>query len=714
MGAYDEQTMNLSDEEHAAERYSGAFVSATGLAAVGPQPVLGRTLQADDEREGAPPVVVLGWRAWQTRYGGSPDVLGRTVRVNSVRSTVVGVMPEGFGFPTTSEVWRPLSALDRQTKDNRRARRLTGFALLREGITFEQARADLRGVTAALAARYPESDRDIEPRLDAFRSGIGGPFVALFAALTGAVAFVLLIACANIANLLLARAASRAHEVSVRVSMGASRWRIVRQLLIESLVLAGCAGVLGLALSAAAVRIFWSIAAQTHPPYWMRFPIDWRVLAYVTALCLGTSILFGFVPALYTAKTNVFAALTRGITTGRHGKRWSAALVVGELALTLVLLSGAGAMIRNFLMLATSDPGVDTASLVRMRLDLPATTYDTPERRLAFYRRLDERLGSMPGLLASIATTPPASGGTPRAVVVEGRPDAALGSQPIATVVTIGDRYFDTIGAQGVRGRRFAAGDGEIGQGAAIVNERFAAMLFSDRNPIGQRIRLAPPRSTATTGGTEWMTIVGVAPNVQQRPENDGGFDPVVYVPLAANPEWGGNIIVRSSALGLAAAQVQEQLRAIDPDIPLFDVRTVDDLLSYLRWAERVFGSMFAIFAAIALTLASVGLYAVTAYAVAQRTREIGLRIALGAGSRHVWWLVTRSASVQLTIGLTAGLAASVGVLRILPQQVTRTSGDNADTLVLATALLVLIALAACLIPARRALVVDPMRTLRE
>jgi putative ABC transport system permease protein len=717
IGGYDEQTMNVSDAERAPERFEGAFVSANAFAVIGRGPIVGRTMQPDDERDGAPSVVVLGWTVWQRRYQGSPDVIGRTIRVNGVPSTVIGVMPEGFGFLTIAEIWQPLSALEPGVRNDRGNRLLTGFGRLRESVTIEQARADLHGVTATLANAYPDTNRDLEPLVEPFRSGIGGPIVALFAAMTGAVAFVLLIACANVANLLLARAAARGHEVSVRMSIGASRWRIVRQLLIESLVLAGCAGLLGLVLSAAAIRGFWLIASESHPPYWLQFPIDWRVFTYLAVICLVTSVLFGLVPALYTARTNVVEAMTRGVTGGRRGRRWSAALVVGQLALTLVLLSGAGAMVRNILMLSTTDPGVDTKGLVRLRLDLPAPAYDTPDKRSTFYRRLDERLQAVPGLRASIANVPPASGGAPRQLLIDGRPDIEASMRPNVTMVTIGDRYFDTIDARHIRGRVFSAGDGEPGRGAAIVNERFAAMHFGGDDAIGRRIRLAVPGAPAARPGseTEWMTIVGLVANVQQRTPDDGSFDPVVYIPLAANADSGVNILVRGSTeLGVVSSQVQDQIRAIDPDLPVFDVRTVDDLLSYQRWGDRIFGSMFAIFATIALTMAGIGLYAVTAYAVAQRTREIGLRIALGAGVRQVWWLATRRASIQVIVGLALGLAGSIAVLQVLPRQITRTGGDNSATVFTVTVLLVSIAFVACLIPARRALAVDPAQTLRQ
>jgi predicted permease len=717
IGGFDEQTMNVSDEERAPERFEGAFVSSNAFELIGRRPILGRALQPDDDREGAPAVVVLGWTVWQRRYQGSADVIGRTIRVNGVPATVVGVMPERFGFPTIAEIWQPLSALQADVRNDRRERLLTGFGRLRESVTIDQAVIDLQGVIASLAATHPETNRDIVPRVDPFRSGIGRVFVGLFAAMSGAVAFVLLIACANVANLLLARAATRAHEISVRMSIGASRWRIVRQLLVESLVLAAAAGLLGLMLSTAAVRLFWLYASQTHPPYWLQFPTDWRVFSYLAVICLGTSVLFGLVPALYTARTRAADALTRGVTSGRRSQRWSAALVVGQLALTLVLLSGAGAMVRNILALSATDPGVDTTTLSRLRLDLPSATYNTPDKRATFYRRLDERLAEMSSLRASIANVAPASGGASRQLLIDGRPTAEGRDRPNVAMVSIGDRYFDIIGAVRFRGRLFGAGDGEPGRGSAIVNERFAAMHFGSDDPIGARIRLAiPGRPAAYTGrGAEWMTIVGVVGNVQQRPPNDGSFDPVVYVPLAASPDAGVNILVRGSTdLGAVSSQVQAQIRTIDPDLPVFDVRTVDDLLAYQRWAQTVFGSMFAIFAAIALLMASVGLYAVTAYAVAQRTREIGLRIALGAGVRQVWWLATRRASLQVIAGLAVGLTGSVAVLQLLPLQLVRTDGNHPTTLAIVTALLVLIAFVACLIPARRALAVDPVQTLRE
>ena len=338
-------------------------------------------------------------------------MIGRTIRVNGVPSTVIGVMPDGFLFPLRSFVWRPLVALDVAGKTDRGARGLRAIGRLKPGVTNDQAVADLSSIASALATQYPVTNTGFEPGVEIFRSGIGGPILPLLASMMGAVGVVLLIACANVANLLLSRSAGRAREMSVRMSIGASRWRIVRQLLMESLLLAVVAGGVGLLLSMASVQLFWSTASQTNPPYWLHFSMDWRVFSFLAAVCLGTSIVFGLVPALHTSKTNLTDVLNeagRGSAGNRRGRRWTGALVAGQLALALVLLTGAGLMVRNVLVMLATDAGVDTASLVRLRLDAPSPAYDASERRLAFYRQLEERISSTPTLRASAGQCHPA------------------------------------------------------------------------------------------------------------------------------------------------------------------------------------------------------------------------------------------------------------------------------------------------------------------
>jgi putative ABC transport system permease protein len=716
IGAADEQTMNVSDEAHPAERFEGAFVSWDAFALIGVRPVLGRDFRADDDRAGATPVVLLGHDVWRSRYGSDASIVGRTIRVNGVASVVIGVMPDNFGFPATAALWQPLALLSAQERDDRRYRAFDAFGRIRAGMSLEQATADLGRVMNGLAARHPDTNKETEPRLAPFRIGVGGPIRVLFATLLGAVAFVLLIACANVANLLLARVAGRVREVSVRMSMGASRWRIVRQLLVENLLLAALAGACGLALSVGGIRLFWSVAQDTHPPYWLRFPFDLRVFGYLAAICLGTTILFGLLPALQTARTNladVLSDASRGATGSRRSRRWSGALIVGQIALTLVLLSGALAVVQNAVALTAQEAGVDTSRLLRLRLDLPASHYGTPEQRVAFYRRLEDRVAG-DATRVTLANVPPLAGGRRRAVELNGQPAAA---ERQATQVTIGDRYFETIGARPVRGRPFVRGEGEPGRGAAIVNERFAAMFFPGADALGQRIHLADParpgRAPANAG--EWLTIVGVAQNVRQRPGPDMGFDPVVYVPFTSDVVWSMNVLLRSDGdRAAAAAALRAHVSAIDPDLPLFDVRTVDDLLAFQNWGQRVFGTMFGVFASLALLMAAVGLYAVTAYGVSQRTREFGVRMALGAPALHVAWLVARRSSWQVAAGLLLGALGAVAISRLTPAVVSVSRAGEPGFLAAVVVFVTVVAALACLVPARRAVRVDPVVALKK
>jgi predicted permease len=719
IAAFNEQAMILSEPGPAPERLRGAFISANTFGLIGARPVLGRDFRADDDREGAAPVVILGHDVWRNRYQSDPAVIGRSIRVNGVAATVVGVMPEGFLFPLRAFAWQPLVALDAASKSDRSARFLGALGRLKPGTTRDQAAADLQTVSTSLAAQFPDTNKDVVAGTGIFRSGIGGPLRPLLATMMAAVGFVLLIACANVANLLLARAATRGREVSVRMSMGASRWRIVRQLLVESLLLSVLAGGVGLVLSMAAVRLFWRTAANTDPPYWLHFDMDWRVFTFLAAASLGTALVFGLVPALYTSKTNLTEILSdagRGSVSSRRGRRWSGVLVAGQLALTLVLLTGAGLMVRNILVTSMIGAGVDTGGLIRARLDLPAPAYAGADKRLALYRQLEERLTTAPGVRATIANAVPLLGGAVLNVDIDGPPASNTALRPQATMVTVGTHYFDVIGARLSGGRAFTADDGSPGRGAAIVNERFVQMHLHGGDALGRRIRFPDSNPAgANSASSGWLTIVGVVQNVRQRPPADGGFDAVVYVPFGGNVVFAANLLVREpSDPGLAASLIGEQLRALDPDLPIADVQRLDAFIYSQRWGERIFGSMFGIFGVIALILATVGLYAVTAYSVAQRTREIGVRVALGAQARHVWWLVTRGASWQIGCGLAIGLAGAVFVSRAVPVAITRV--DSADPVILAAALalLVAVALIACLIPGRRAMRLNPVEALRS
>jgi predicted permease len=716
IGAADQRGVAVSDAQRPTEQFVGAYVSHNSFALIGVRPLLGRDFSAGDDQAGAPPVAILAEQVWRIRYGSNPQIPGTTIRINGSPATVIGVMPGGFGFPQNADLWLPLAQLPAEERAARGSRFLDGYARLRPGVTIEQASAELDGILRTLGERYPETNRNRTARIEPFRSGIGGPIAPLIIALLSAVGVLLLIACANVANLLLARAAERTRDVSVRLTLGASRGRIVRELLMESLLLAAAGGALGLAVSYAAIRWFRSIAVDTQPPFWMQFPLDARVFAVLTAVCLATAVLCGLVPALQISRVRLAAALndgSRAIAGSRGGRRWTGAFLTSQVALSLVLLTGAGLIMHNLLSLVRVDAGVDITRLVRLRLDLPVLKYDTPERRLVFYQELEQRLTSASGVEAAVTTNMPLDGASVYRLQLDDGSRSVQGAD--VSVLPIGERYFTAIGAPLRDGRSFAPAERDGAQSVAIVNEQLAAAYFGGQSPIGRSIRLAPSdtRSTDSTQG-RWLTVVGVARNIRQRILDSGEFDPVVYLPYSANPPARATILARSAAdVGAAASFVREQVRAVDSDLPLFDIATVEEARAFERWPQRVFGSMFAMFAASALVLASFGLYAVTAYGVSRRTREIGVRVALGADSRRVWWAVTRPAIHQLALGLMLGLAGATAVSQVIPAMLAGTPGADPVVLGAVVALLVTAGMLACYLPARRAMRVDPMAALR-
>ena len=715
-------TMNVSDEGKAPERFQGPYISTNVFKTIGERPTIGRDFLPEDGQIGAPPVVLLGHGIFKSRYGADPGVLGRVVKINDIPATVIGVMPEGFKFPLNADLWLPLEQMPRLTEQKRDARNIEVFGRLADGVTLEQAEQEFQSIGANLARDNPTTNKDIKAIVMPFNDRVnGGPIRLVFLSLMGAVAFVLLIACANVANLLLARSTSRAREMAVRVSLGASRWRIIRQLLVESVLLSAISGLMGLALANVGVRLFDAATQDVGKPYWIKFTMDASVFAFFAAICLGTGIVFGLAPALHVSKTDINEIIKdsggRSGSSGLRARRWTSALIVGELALTLVLLSGAGLMIRSFLTLYRLDVGVETANLLTMRLALPDQKYPTVEQRRAFYDRLDQRLAGLPGVRsATIASNMPLQGGIGRLLEIEGQPATSTDQAAAVTQITIGPRYFETMGLQVARGRTFDDLDGTPGHENAIVNQRFAAMHFGTEDPLGRRIKLnydGPPAPGAAA--PTWMTIVGIAPTIRQRDVQNPQPDAVVYVPLRLQAPAFALLGIRTQGdPANITPVVREEVRNVDPDLPLFLIQTLDEGLAQSRWPYRVFGSMFGIFALIALALSAVGLYAVTAYSVSQRTQEIGVRMALGAQARDVWWLILRRSLVQMAIGLVLGLAGAVGVGMLLQSLLVQTGSRDPVTLVSIAAILLAVSSAACFFPARRATQLDPVAALRD
>ena len=711
VAAFTEDSATLADDQIAPERLYGALVSANTFATIGRQPILGRDFTAADDTPGAPAVAILGHTVWQTRYAGDRGVIGRTVRVNGRQATVIGVMPPGFAFPQTVDIWQPLAALSETTRGSRTERFIEGLGRMRAGVSRDQVAADLGAVAASLATRDPAANGGVTPRVRDFRDRSVGRVRVVMTAFGLAVTLVLLLACANVANLLLARGLDRSREMSIRLSIGASRAQLVRQLLVESAVLGAVAGALGLVLSMLGVTAFRSaLDTAGDVPYFIDFSTDWRVVGFLATLTLLTSMAFGLMPAVQTSRVALASALAdagRAFSRGPRTRRWHGALVVAQVALAIVLLTAAGLTLRDLRAQTRVDVGLDSRGITTARLVLPDGRYATPQSRQAFYSRLDARLAALSAGRAVIASYPPTDGGERRNVGVDGNSPAE--GRPPVSALAIGPRYFASLAPTPVIGREFTDDDTA---GVAIVNQRFARLYLGSGDPLGRTISLRP-------GGQrdeplQRFTVVGVAPNVRQRPTADRDFDPVVYLPQAAWPVPFAAILVRSDA-GTAAVTgaLRDTFRALDPDLPLYQVRSLDAVIDADRWEGRLLSTVFGLVALLALTLSTVGVYAVTSFAVSRRTREIGVRIALGARARHVYLLVTRGAALQIAAGIVLGLAGALAVRGVLDAILSEIDPVDGLTLTAVPVLLALVMLMACLVPATRAVTVEPARSLR-
>jgi putative ABC transport system permease protein len=721
LAAFGGGNMIIADDRSYPEQVQGTWLTANAFQVLGQQPFLGRDFAPDDDRQGAERVVILGYSIWQNRYGSDPNILGRSLRLNGEPATIIGVMPEGMRFPTRADLWAPF--IPGADQERRASRPLSVFGRLRDGASRAEAQAELDGIAGRLAALYPDTNKEltravVETFNDRFN---GGQIRLVFLSLMGSVGFVLLIACANVANLLLSRSVHRSREVAVRVAMGASRWRVVRQLLVESILLGFVGGALGLLLALGGVRLFDAAVADVQKPYWIKFTMDWVVFGFLAAICVVTGILFGLAPALQVSRTNVNEVLKEGGRSnagGRRGRWLSSVMVVGELALTIVLLVGAGLMARSFFKLYSIDIGIATDHLMSMRLQLPGAKYRTPEARRDFFDRLVPRLAAIPGAEAvSITTSVPPQGSGSRDVEVEGRPTPQGAERPTAAVVVISPTFFETVGVQLQRGRAFSETDGAPGSEAVIINQRFASRFFPGEDPIGKRIRF-PPRPAAPGQPAPpvpvWRAIVGVSPSIRHSSPEDAEAAPVAYAPLRQEAPGGAALLIRSRLEpGVVMSAVRREVQAIDQDQPVFTVLTLNQMLARGRAPYRIFGSLFAILAVIALVLSSVGLYAVMAYSVTQRTQEIGVRMALGAASQQVSWLILRRGLVQLAIGLLLGVAGALGISRILRPLLVQITPTDPTTFAIITTLLTVVALVACVIPTLRATRLDPLAALR-
>jgi putative ABC transport system permease protein len=637
--------------------------------------------------------------------------------MNGAPTTIVGLMAQGFSFPQKADMWVPLVET---AKVGNRDNTDTWFAFgrLAEGVTFQNARVEVESIIKRLETEYPLTDRRWHLSVQNFHEFFIGPnATVLYGSMWGAVGFVLLIACANLANLMLARAIGRSHEISVRIALGAGRWRIIRQLLIESVMLSAVGGVLGWWIAKWGVRAYQLAMAQKASWLIIDYAMDQRVLGYLIAISIGTGLLFGLAPALRLSKLDVNGTLKdggRGATEGGRGKHLAALLVSGEMALAVVLLAGAGVMIRSFLKVHTADVGVKTANLLMAHIVLSSAEYPRAEAQISFYDRLKTRLESIPGVESTaIADRLPTDGSRHLRYELAGAAQGDQGLRPKISALVIGPGYFRTLGAAVFSGREFSDADGVSGVPVAIVNQRFASKFWPGDDALRKRLRLLDGNTHNGSTPGPWLTIVGVVSNIIQNDAARQEFDPLIYLSYRQQPSGDMCVIARTGvppeSLGTA---FRREVQGLDAELPIYGPFTADHWERYSD--SRFYGILFLIFAAIALLLASIGLYAVIAHSVSQRTQEIGIRMAIGASARDILKLVFLQGMLPLGIGLTIGLAASFAVNRLLKSELVQVSPADPITLVVASAVLVLSATLGCLIPARRAMRVDPVVALRH
>ena len=716
IAAFSPTMATVSERGRSPEPVAAAYVSADTFGLLGERPVLGREFLPEDDRPGAPVVALLGDAVWHSRFNGDRSILDRSITVNDVPVTIVGVMPDGFRFPMVADLWLPLSAMPGYGED-RNARVIDVVGRLGPGRSPTQAVAELEPIALRLGQDLPEPSRATAVTVAPF-TGDNRPMYPFLIALMASLGLVLLIACVNVANLLLARALARTRETAVRLAHGATRWRVLRQLLVESALLTAVAGTVGIVLAMLATRLLSDTLASINFPYWLRWTMDGRVVLFVVLVCVVSAAISGLWPAVYLARSNVMDGLREGgrsATLGSRPRRLVASLLAVELAFTLVLLAGAGLMTRSFLSLYRADLVIDPTNVLSTRIALPPARYPTPEAQTAFFRQLEEQLGGLSTIgAAAFANTVPFIGAPRRELSIDGRADAPDAPRPSVSMVSISPAYFETLGVRLMRGRTFTEADMRPGSGDAIVNERFAAMFFPDQEPIGKRIRLGGGPTSSQDTDT-WLTVVGVAPSVRQQPTLQlQDLDPVVYVPRTPASGPAAWLLVRGAPSAISVATVvRERIWTLDPDLALARLVPLDETISQSRWTVRVFAALFATFAWIAVVLSAVGLYAVTAYSVTQRQQEVGIRMALGAQRGDIVWLFTRQAFVSLSVGLVAGIAGAFAIGPLLRVFLVQTSPSDPVTLAAVAGMLVVVAAVASVWPARRATRVRPAMALR-
>jgi putative ABC transport system permease protein len=711
LGAFTCGTFNVSGTENKAERFDGCWMTGDAMAIPRVAPLQGRLIQPAEDKPGAERVAMIGYSMWQNRYGGASDMVGKAIRVNGQPHTIIGVMPEGFLYPQNTQIWAGLT-VDPLATQRRDAPQYQVVGRIKPGSNLDEASVDLDRIMKRIESENKETNEGVRALVQPYVKAFIGPEpTRLLYTMLGAVGLVLLIACANVANLLLDRAAHKTKEIGIRTALGASRMAVVRQFLAEAVILSALGAVIGAGIAQAGVTLFTRAIADTQPPFFIDIQLHPPVLFFIVGVALLASLVSGFLPAFQSSRADINEILkdeSRGASSLHIGKM-SKALVMFEIALSCGLLVAAGLMTKSVTKLRTIDPGFKTENVFTARVGFPVGMSDSVKQRM-FWEQLPGRLAEIPGVRAvSVSSGLPGANMDDPAVVPEGKTYSRPQDMPEAQSLAVTPGFFDTFQIPIRQGRAFTDADRRDAPKVAIINQKFAETHFAGADPVGRRFRIPGGRDSL-----EWRTVVGVVPNVLTG-ETENPWGPVFFLPFAQVPSNFASMAILNSGPPMAVTQqVRDAVASLDADLPIYWTYSMDEALARRTWFVRVFGTMFMIFGGIALFLAGIGLYAVMAFSVSRRTREVGIRMALGASSGNVVSMIFKQGMMQMGVGLVFGLALAFGVSRLLSMILFDVQPRDPQIFGGVVAVLLIAGALACFFPARRATAVDPMVALRD
>jgi putative ABC transport system permease protein len=713
LGAYVNAVVTVGDRDRVPDRFDATYFTSGTFELLAVAPSMGRLPSAADDRPGNPAVALLGAEAWRLRYANDPQILGRTILVNGSPLTVIGIVPDRSGFPSTANVWMPLGQWPDWQAD-RAVRSLSVVGRLRDNVSVDAARSEIETIYGNFESAYPDTNRHLRARIIPLTERLLGTLDGWMQFIMAGI-IVVLVACANVANLMMARALNRAPEIAIRTSLGASRARVMLQLLVEATVIAGGGAVIGAFVSIAGVRAIDAGIPDGILPYWADYAMDRTVFAALVALALVTVIVFGLVPALHASRTDVNRTLKnagRSATITAGMRIWTGGFLTVQLALAMILFAQVAVAAYISRQEIPTDANINTTEVVTGTITLPVASYPTADRRREFFARLDERLKARSEIVASSrATLLPGDQSGPRRLHLRGQESPPGAATPTVLTIETAPGYLETLALGVRRGRDFSALD-TGGSAVAIVNERFAQVFLNGADPMHSQVAVSQINQPAPAQ-PQWLTVVGVAPNIRQL--SAGAESPVLYLPIAATSPASASLMVRHRGDPEAAAGVlRAEAHAVDPNVAIYRMRTLKQAVRDAQWTRHTSAVLADTVTLMSVLLAIVGLYAVTAQRVTLKTREIGLRIALGARSLQVAGVIIRGLRVPLLLGFLLGTAGSIGWDGAYSSGIAGVYTSAPPTLLKVAGFLTLFVIVSCAIPIRRATAMNPTAALRH